>query len=127
MCEMSSEAIKSPREINEAVARKLGWTIDKLSDFLPWYGRPDSHPLSTMIRELPNYCSDISAAWEIMEKQTNNFCVFRDWDTGEWCVRYDDGAFNTTRHDFEFVAADTAPMAICLAFLKLPDPVKSPA
>lgn len=28
------------QELNEQVARKLGWVINKTLDYKPWYGRP---------------------------------------------------------------------------------------
>lgn len=101
------------QEINEAVARKLGW--DKM--------HPCQRHLSKKVRAdfyiagpPPDYCHSIEAAWEICdfvkqvhpEWQVSLFCVDKDWA----CI------FGTAeKHYAEY--ADTAPMAICLAFLKL--------
>lgn len=108
-------------EINDAVIMKMGWirNTDKeiyggyLSGYKPLNGR---FP--------PNFCKSIDAAWECMEKMAGidepwglfEPYVFRDklgdscWVAGVksscgWVVRE---------------IADTAPKAICLAFLKLP-------
>ena len=113
-------------EINETVAKKLGWIINKTSDYLPWYGRPNGPPESAMIRELPDYCRDIKAAWEIVEKfkgmglfQTDAghwYCVssfnLSEKSSDEWYFRAEDNEYG--------MLANTAPLAICLAFLKLP-------
>lgn len=111
----------TPQEINEAVARKLGWTVDKTSDYLPWYGRPNSSPLSAMVRELPNYSTDISAAWEIIEHLGPQFhALTRDWDDGDYWLKISDGVLSFGKPNILAEAwADTVPMAICLAFLKL--------
>jgi len=103
------------QEINEAVAKKLGW--EKMQNpavigegYLTSWKNPTSsygHP--------PDYCHSIEAAWEIVEKikETELFALcFHD---GQWhceinCV---DGERPIDQE------ADTAPMAICKAFLKL--------
>lgn len=81
-------------EINEAVASRLGWT----------YFQPD-------------YCHDIKEAWEAVEvvaKEAErkgggpliNICYDGQWHVSIGVI---------------VVQADTAPMAICLAFLRLPE------
>lgn len=107
-------------EINEAVARKLGWAIDKTSDFLPWYGKPGGRPESSMIRDLPDYCHSIDAAWEVVEFWLTSEIRFRTFEmkknnASHWYIQFtqeNDG------HIYDSVA-DTAPMAICRAFLKV--------
>lgn len=79
------------QEINEAVARKLG------------YGTPTGNAL-------PNYCTSIAAAWEIAS-HCAKFSVFKEPDNYQW---YCD------MNKQKVIKGDTAPMAICLAFLKLP-------
>ena len=103
-------------EINEAVARKLGY-----------YGRIDftsEHPMYP----IPDYCSSIQAAWEIPGLES----VVR-LENGRWHARFGSGATNMTYYEIgiydddespftDHVAfADTAPMAICLAFLEISD------
>lgn len=98
----------TPQEINEAVARKLGWSIAGVD--------PANYYSQRWIQSVPDYCHSIEAAWEIIasleagwlyELSTGfggkHLCRFVHWEKGE----------------FE-ESADTAPMAICLAFLKLP-------
>lgn len=108
-----------PQEINEAVARGLGW-ID--SDF-PVKGRGwiklEVQPGSwTYLDAYPNYCHDIKAAWEIVDNLHGRYFVViqestqgRGWDCGFWQPQSHDPSS-------QFYSADTAPMAICLAYLK---------
>lgn len=94
------------QEINEAVARRLGW--EEL--------HPNHGLLSKKIGAnqyvsgpIPNYCTDIAAAWEIVEKNPKYFSVSWDDDAEKWNAGW-----------FEIEAlADTPAMATCLAFLKL--------
>lgn len=96
-------AEKTNQEVNEAVARKLG-------------GDPPGHP------EQPDYVGSIAAAWEIVEHlRTKNIGILVESDQDEigknpgfsyWC--------EITNHPECSGYANTAPLAICLAFLKLP-------
>jgi hypothetical protein len=97
------------QEINEAVARKLGWKDDfDLTNKVKCWTKSE-HKFETTY-ELPDYCHDIAAAWEIMEKL--EVAVIAKLSKGWAC--------NPNPPGFDFlVKADTAPMAICLAFLKL--------
>lgn len=65
--------------------------------------------------EVPSYSTDIAAAWEVVEKI--NLLGERGWlrkESGEEWEYY------KYEYDFEpIITADTAPMAICLAALKL--------
>ena len=95
------------QEINEAVARKLGY-----GEYDPTFienGKVVKGPKK-------DYCHSIEAAWEIVEHANKSLrCPVR-FDKGEasrWYV-----SFDGSPHDADAVA-DTAPMAICLAFLKL--------
>lgn len=70
--------------------------------------------LHTWIK-LPPYSTDIAAAWEVVEKI--NLLGERGW------LRKESGGgweYYEYEYDFEpVITADTAPMAICLAALKL--------
>ena len=82
-------------ELNESVARKLGWLRTPLNEFVP------------------DYCHSIAAAWEIVEKLRPNIVLYdlgRKWVVSRSCY---EGIGETLGE------AATAPMAICLAFLKL--------
>lgn len=96
-------------EINEAVARKMGWVKHAFDD--NW---SRVRPEGAQIHQPPmiDYCHDIKAAWEVVDWMINNghdFNMSCDQDSFGIAWQYD-----------EFIAeADTVPMAICLAFLKL--------
>lgn len=85
------------QEINHAVARKLKGEDTRL---------------------IKDYCHSIEAAWEIvgyMAKQHFGVSVSHDnlrdlWQCG----------IESIKEPGQYETADTAPMAICLAFLKLP-------
>lgn len=112
------------QEINEAVARKLGWRFypedgaiksywhspyeEKAED--PEYPE-DTYTISSRCPTVKPYCNDIRAAWEIVEhlaKTKFPMVIYRDMDSG-WGFKCDREAW-----------ASSAPMAICKAFLKLP-------
>ena len=110
-------------EINEQVAGALGLVRDKHFPSI-WYAtgtleacydeKSGMTPIpSSRWLELPNYCTDIAAAWEIVEQLTKD--GFGLVYAGQWQVT------NGCGMDYEesIASADTAPMAICLAFLKL--------
>lgn len=103
-------------EINEQVARKLGWTDLFLSDNI---GRMEMagkrKPTDEMNSTVPDYVHDIKAAWELTEK-IPHCTLYRggDWWKCSWLQT--DGSNITA-----WITADTALMAICLAFLKLGD------
>lgn len=96
-------------EINEACARKL------FTDCICLV--PEVH--------VKDYCNDIKAAWEIVEK--HNISLIKT-DQGHWYAIPNFGLSELSPDEWYFSAcenglgtlADTAPMAICLAFLKLP-------
>lgn len=107
----NEETRMTPQEINELVARKLGHLE-----------RPIPGAANMVI--YPDYATDIKAAWEIAEKypcEIRKWVATTAWKEGEtiqwdvflwWGPNYKDSVLGQ---------ADTAPMAICLAFLKLED------
>lgn len=88
------------QEINEAVARKLGDRI-----------RHDEHCCP-----IPDYCHSIAAAWEIVEHTLMKY-AFEIHSTPTNYIAHFSGP---TWKQLMTAEADAAPMAICLAFLKLP-------
>ena len=90
------------QEINEAVARKLGW----LKDYEGFWVRGEKY-----MESLPDYCTSIAAAWEVVEKWDT--VQFERTNDRQWILVVD-------RNEIAAEYADTAPMAIALAFLKLP-------
>lgn len=98
-------------EINEAVARRLG--KGHIQD--GW----------EKVCIIPDYTDSIQAAWEIVAFLKNHSINLRLTDplTGWYCsifswVGYPDKSKRINEVETE---ADTAPLAICLAFLKLGD------
>lgn len=93
----------TPQEINEAVANKL--MVDYCSD-------PNCTVNCPCEEKLKDYCGDIRAAWEIVEKERMAI-----YPSGKHWV----AILSVQRGDQCHTVADTAPMAIALAFLKLED------
>lgn len=107
--ELGSTLELSDQEINEAVARKLGNFKDG------WYSYINNG-IGISANEPPDYCHDIKAAWEIMlyvDKNGSNFDVGTNQHA--WYVK---------SNGQTVCESNTAPMAICLAFLKLDDPAQ---
>lgn len=93
------------QEINEAVAQKLGYM--HCADDL--WAKGDCDP-----DVVPDFCGDIAYAWEVLakvESDGSNISLQhrRDAIRDGWSCVIDEALAD----------ADTAPMAICLAFLKL--------
>lgn len=111
----------TPVEVNEAVAKKLGWTAPT-GKREPRYGGK-GYPFSEFkwsnggefYDALPDFCTSIAAAWEVVELQKGKMISLTN-PGFEWICRIIDA------HNGDEVSdgACTAPMAICLAFLKLP-------
>lgn len=100
------------KKINDAVARKLGWwKIENGIGKRPEYKEGDG-----CADVIPDYCGSIEAAWEIVEK-LGDFTL-RYSPPKKWIV----SKLMAWNHQDDTIIgeADTAPMAICLAFLKLP-------
>lgn len=103
----------SPETINEACARKLGWELihDDKAGYREWKRG------SELRLDLPDYCRKIEAAWKIVEKIGEGFSVGKsEFGLSYYCLMFN----NPNVEEAIEVEADTAPMAICLAFLKLP-------
>lgn len=97
-------------EINEAVAKKLGCP------------RIPCEKDDCKTQHYPDYCNDIAAAWKIVE----NIKYFGNVYDGYWVMYERDNGWDVAivnRHDGKYFrgSAVTAPMAICKAFLKVPN------
>ncbi len=115
-----------PPEINIAVARKLGWIDVGQEPGQSWISgiSPELQSQRSMMHiEIPDYCGSIAAAWEILDKlakeNERKGCgpILSVEHDGRWHCRL--GPMALTLDDPNVAQADTAPMAICLAFLKL--------
>ena len=106
------------QEINEAVARKLGWEDfdDPRATRFEWRRKSDNPKRDQFVVQLPDYCHDIKAAWEVVEKMASDGYSITVGQNPCRCLAW------KTHEDFNAIQeADTAPMAICKAFLKLPN------
>lgn len=109
-------------ELNEQVARKLGWTNLHKFDVLPHLlgepnGAKSEYPNEDGIAKVPDYCGSIEAAWEIVEfiGKTHSMSMY-------WLGKEDGSRFwrvGITGKALE--DADTAPLSIVKAFLKMGD------
>ena|SRR5580692_2305497 len=105
-------------EINEAVARKLGWM---LSGALGWMSPPVYRKPDDVICQKPNppdYSGSIQAAWEIVEHvaETGTYCLELETDSPDQfqcCISH------ATEQQI-IKNASSAPLAICAAFLSMP-------
>jgi hypothetical protein len=113
-----SESIKSWWS-REAVARKLGWEPAKWEDGLPVWRKGKPGDSWKIIGDLPDYCDSIEAAWEIMERLAQLGFYIELPKHGRWNVDIEHGLSTSSLTCYEGINK-SAPMAICLAFLKLP-------
>lgn len=112
-------AMKPGRELNYLVAEKvMGWKYH--DSMIPCIYPPGLLPYQNIYgHEVPNYSTDIGAAWEVVEKfdflylyrWNNQPCKF-ECDPGEWeCKLSEKGT------DGFLGIGKTAPEAICKASL----------
>lgn len=99
----------TPVEINEAVARKLGWKVNK---FPYKTGTPKKGGKWILGNDIPYYSTDIAAAWELLDKKLHNGGIAKNIH-GRWVCSWDQGG-----GDWIVEVAEKAPLAICSAFLK---------
>ena len=124
------------QDINEAVARKLGWEWTGHKEPNCWMPPQEWKFKQTGIFMVPmplqNYCTSIAAAWEIPSKypilptkttdgKEYSFCLMQ-WSSGWTAAWVDLSEAVSGKYGRELYSAwaDTAPMAVCWAFLKLP-------
>lgn len=108
-------------ELNALIAEKvMGWS-DVSSNEVAIFGRPPrghwQHQFMTI--DIPDYCNDIAAAWQVVEKHPHYISLIRSNDNGRF------GFKETPTWKCRFYApekfeaeADTATRAICLAALE---------
>ena len=123
-------------ELNEAVARKLGWknlgplknprtheTRPNLEGTIPDSMRqaflranPKGWISETYTEAVPAYSTDIKAAWEIVEHARSEYEFSMNSSPKEFWARFTGPTWKQVAEG----RADIAPRAICKAFLKLP-------
>jgi len=109
--------MEAGRELDALVAERLGaikvipYGTSEGDFFCHWGNTPDGGGIS---RPLCHYSTSIAAAWELVEKLKGDSCTIDiSSATPGWICMID----VLHGHGAE-VRADTAPLAICLAFLK---------
>jgi hypothetical protein len=116
--------VKPGRELDQLIAEKvMGMKVYRRM------GEDGPNPQYEKIEKVPEHCAvtyppystDISAAWEVVEKLRNKtmaFSLVTMWDHSKdklfWLAKFE--WWGTER--FEFSSQETAPLAICLAALK---------
>ena len=107
----------TPQEINEAVASKFGYSNFRIKQGLgSSYLVADKDGIGYP-RKVPDYCTSIAAAWGIVEKCEGFRLYMKD---GLWEAEIMVHLGNLDNINKWREQGYTAPMAICLAFLKLP-------
>ena len=77
--------------------------------FIPASARPTT--VLQEVQEFATYSSDLTVAWKVVEKVANSRQPLRMWrDRDQWCAAFG---------EFPAVSAASAPMAICLAALRV--------
>lgn len=118
----------TPQQINEAVARKLGATDIHVLKWPKMVFNNRPHPWHGMLvgtfpsvgasgeSPVPDYCHSIEAAWEIVEANHEKYAFEIHSSPNDYHAFFTGPTWKQTYKG----QADTAPMAICKAFLKLP-------
>lgn len=120
------------RALDAEIAEKvMGWTDVSLTaprrmpNGVTWFVPCGYSPENRCHVELPEYSSDIAAAWEVVEHlKSRGWAIRLSNKMVDWCwwayvydYRSEHAAAEAT------VQEDTAPMAICLAALKAIDAI----
>jgi hypothetical protein len=86
--------------------RVMGFSFNKYGHSFTGKGHPGWHDLN----KLPNYSTDMAAAWEVVEqRQKNGYCFDADGNALRRRIRFGVGQ--------EIGEAETMPLAICRAAL----------
>lgn len=124
----ASRGRMTDQEMNEAVARKLGWQQCQRGEAIGWHRKltPEGNHFH---ERLPGYINEIESAWEIVDWFNTQFAYVElehfsyeevDHPVTGWRLKLSEGWNNKTQHENRLEAeAESAPKAICEAFLKL--------
>ena len=104
----------TPEQINEAVARKLGWTNSDypVKGWLKRFYKGPEGEKEYYLDEPEDYCRSIEAAWEIIGS------LKCDWEMKTTSYGIDFTIFDDAG-EFPSAVEDTVPMAICMAYLRM--------
>lgn len=93
------------REIDAKIAKYvMGWTTRKTTNPFGYYGK-----------ELPNFSTDISSAWEVIDKVNLRLELteYKPDDGPRWMVKFMGDGHVAAKGE-----SDSAPMSICIAALR---------
>lgn len=113
---MNFDNVPAGREMDKLIARLMGWTWDEESARSPTDGRNWRKP-SDPWWWLPHYSTDVGDAWEVVEKFRLFVMPWGSAEDGAWVAA--DKRDANCRFTSVLEHADTAPLAICRAALKL--------
>lgn len=108
-------------ELNEAVARKLGYFTERQGQFTGI--KKALLGQESVCKPLPDYCNSIAAAWEIWRKMSEKYFLTLETEAGDFgrnIVKVWKNNKTGSCWVIEDVYAHIAPRAICEAFLTLP-------
>lgn len=123
---MPTETLKAGRELDALIAEKvMGWALvsNQKANKAGWWGLAPGSSLMP----LPYYSLSISDAWEVVEKLEEKGITMdmgQVWNGGEWmwAIQFQKIHLMTGQVDhYRQEYANTAPLAICLAALKVMD------
>lgn len=125
----------SPLEMNKKIAgiKRLNWVSSNTTN--PALIDHDELPTSDRLHPPKNWAENIADAWELFEEMPWDLYLTRDryggsYSRGGWLCGYDledansddvdamNFWSNVRKNDLFAFAADTAPLVICLAWLK---------
>jgi hypothetical protein len=111
---MGGQAMKAGRELDALIAEKvMGWVLPPHSSVVGqmWVETPSGrvHP------KLPEFSSNISDAWQVVEKMKEiGYMMWLEQEGVYQCVFFRGLGYQV--HDYS--VASSAPLAICLAAIK---------
>lgn len=135
---MKVDDMPAGREMDALIAEKvIRWEVfygeykgyELLDDEIA-QGYPPEEEVDGVPFEIPNYSTDIAAAWEVVEQMRNTPCkdgdhyCFELFATNKWAAVFKHHLGEMVPEegfkDFEYfmATAETAPLAICRAALK---------
>lgn len=112
--------LRPGRELDELIAEKvMGYSMcekpwpNSTEIYRSWVSPEGMHAGF----DLPHYSTDIAAAWRVVEELSPKIIVGPSpWVLGKYVATW--GACDSYADCFDWLEADTAPHAICLAALK---------
>jgi len=111
---MQVDEMEAGRELDALVAERVMGAVPAHTpgDWMVAVGAPPYYRFGGSVRGLPDYSTNIAAAWQVVERMSEQAlpCVMHDgqmWVGEFYCITYSHTAY-----------AHTAPLAICRVALK---------